>query len=201
MFELFIQNDCSLLEINPLVIDQNNDLIALDAKIVIDDNALFKHPELEEFKNPEEFSQDEIDAKNASLAFVSLDGKIGCMVNGAGLAMATMDLIKYYGEEPANFLDIGGSSNPKKVIDGLKILLRNKKVEAILLNIFGGITRCDDIATGLVEAEKEIKIKLPLVIRLIGTNDKEGMEILQNNGFSAFNDLAEAVKAVVGKVH
>ena len=200
MFDLFIQKDCSLVEINPLVLDKNGKIFALDAKIVIDDNSLYKHPDLEEFKNKEEYSQDEIDAKNASLAFVSLDGKIGCMVNGAGLAMATMDLIKYFGEEPANFLDIGGSSNPKKVVDGLKILLRNKKVKAILLNIFGGITRCDDIAKGLIEAEKQLEIGLPLVIRLIGTNDKEGIAILENNGFSAFSDLAEAVKAVVKRV-
>lgn len=197
MFNLFIENDCSLVEINPLVIDQNNQLIALDAKIVIDDNALFKHPDLEKLKNTEEYSPDELDAKNASLAFVSLDGNIGCMVNGAGLAMATMDLIKYFGEKPANFLDIGGSSNPQKVVDGLKILLRNKSIKAILINIFGGITRCDDIARGLVEAEKEFNINIPLVIRLIGTNDREGIEILKNNGFTAFSGLTEAVKAVV----
>ncbi len=201
MFNLFVENDCSLFEINPLAIDQNGGLTALDAKIVIDDNALFKHPGLEEMKNPEEYSQDEIDARKASLAFVSLDGRIGCMVNGAGLAMATMDLIKYFGGEPANFLDIGGSSNPGKVVDGLNILLRNKNIKAILLNIFGGITRCDDIAKGLVEAEKEFHIKLPLVIRLIGTNDMEGIAILKKNGFNAFSDLAEAVKSVVSKVH
>lgn len=200
MLRLYVEKDCSLVEINPLALDETGSLLALDAKIVIDDNALYKHPELEALKNSEEYSVDELDAKKANLAFVSLNGRIGCMVNGAGLAMATMDLIKYYGEEPANFLDIGGSSNPRKVVDGLKILKRNDKVKAILLNIFGGITRCDDIAKGLIEAEKEFHIGLPLVIRLIGTNDKEGLELLQNNGFTAFSSLPEAVKEVVEKV-
>jgi succinyl-CoA synthetase beta subunit len=197
MFALFIENDCSLVEINPLAQGANGDLCALDAKIVIDDNALYKHPDLEELKNPEEYSTDEIEARKAGLAFVSLDGKIGCMVNGAGLAMATMDLIKYFGGEPANFLDIGGSSNPQKVVDGLKILIKNRSINAILLNIFGGITRCDDIARGLIEAEHEFRIDMPLVIRLIGTNDAEGIEILRQNGFTAFSSLADAVRAAV----
>ncbi len=197
IFDLFIKNDCSLVEINPLVLDKKGSLIALDAKIVIDDNGLFKHPSLEELRNMEEYSRDELDAKAASLAFVSLEGNIGCMVNGAGLAMATMDLIKYFGGEPANFLDIGGSSDPQKVVHGLKILIRNKNLKAILINIFGGITRCDDIAKGLVEAEKEFSIELPLVIRLIGTNDREGIEILKTGGFTAFSSLTEAVKNVV----
>jgi succinyl-CoA synthetase beta subunit len=148
-------------------------------------------------RNIEEYGIDEIDAKKASLVFIGLDGDIGCMVNGAGLAMATMDLIKYYGGMPANFLDIGGSSNPKKVVEGLKILIRNKKIKAVLLNIFGGITRCDDIANGLVAAKKEVDLSLPLVIRLIGTNDKEGIGILKNNGFTVFSDLGDAVKEAV----
>ncbi len=197
MFVLFVENDCSLVEINPLAVGQGGDFMALDAKIVIDDNALFKHPELEKLKNQEEYSSDELDARKAGLAFVSLEGKIGCMVNGAGLAMATMDLIKYFGGEPANFLDIGGSSNPQKVVDGLKILIKNKNIRTILLNIFGGITRCDDIARGLVEAEHEFRIDIPLVIRLIGTNDSAGIEILRQNGFTAFSSLAEAVKTAV----
>jgi len=199
MFYLFIKNDCSLLEINPLVSDNDGNLIALDAKIVIDDNGLYKHPELDKYKNPEEYSPDEREARKSSLSFVSLDGDIGCMVNGAGLAMATMDLIKYAGGAPANFLDIGGSSNPQKVVDGLRILLRNKKIKAILLNIFGGITRCDDIAIGLIRAEEESTIPVPLVVRLIGTNDIEGIGMLQENGFNAFSDLMDAVKSVVDK--
>lgn len=201
LYALFLANDCSLVEINPLAVDSQNQLIALDAKMVIDDNALFKHPELEKLKNPEEYSQDEIDAKNAGLVFIGLDGAIGCMVNGAGLAMATMDIIKHYGQEPANFLDIGGSSNPQKVIDGLAILMRNKKVKAVLLNIFGGITRCDDIANGLIEAQKKLAINVPLVIRLIGTRDKEGLHILQSHGLSAFSSLPEAVKEVIRRIN
>lgn len=199
MYSLFMGKDCLLEEINPLALDADNELVALDAKITIDDNALYKHPELDGLRNEDEYGQDEIDAKKASLVFIGLDGDIGCMVNGAGLAMATMDLIKYYGGEPANFLDIGGSSNPEKVVNGLHILLRKKKIRSILLNIFGGITRCDDIALGLVRAQKESRINVPLVIRLIGTNDREGIELLQKNGFEAFANLSEAVKIAVYK--
>ncbi len=199
MYNAFTENDCSLLEINPLAVDAYGSLIAVDAKIVIDDNSLYKHPNLEAMKNDEEYSPDERRAHAAGLAFVSLDGNIGCMVNGAGLAMATMDLCRYFGGEPANFLDIGGSSNPQKVVDGLKILSGNKNVKAILINIFGGITRCDDIAMGLIEAEKEFRIEIPLVIRLIGTNDREGIEILKANGFTAFSNLTDSVKEVVKK--
>jgi succinyl-CoA synthetase beta subunit len=199
LYSLFIEFDCSLVEINPLAMDRAGNLVALDAKIVIDDNALYRHPELEALRNPEEYSADEIEARKASLAFVSLDGNIGCMVNGAGLAMATMDLIKHYGGAPANFLDIGGSSNPQKVVDGLSILRRNPGIKAILLNIFGGITRCDDIATGFLEAEKQFHIGVPIVIRLIGTNDTQGIRMLRENGFSAYSGLSDAVKAVVAE--
>ncbi len=199
MFGLLMKHDCSLVEINPLAMDDAGDIVALDAKITIDDNALYRHPELERYANPEEYSADEREARKASLSYVSLDGNIGCMVNGAGLAMATMDLIKHFGGAPANFLDIGGSSNPRKVVDGLAILRKNPSIKAILLNIFGGITRCDDIASGLIEAQREFRIDVPLVIRLIGTNDEKGIRMLVENGFTAFPKLTDAVKAAVEK--
>ncbi len=197
LYRLFTEKDCSLAEINPLALTDPGRIVAIDAKIVIDDNALVKHPELEELRNLQEYSQDEIDARNANLSFVSLEGTIGCMVNGAGLAMATMDLIKHFGEEPANFLDIGGSSNPQKVVDALAILLRNEKITAILMNIFGGITRCDDIARGIIMAKERIEIPVPFVIRLIGTNEEAGRSMLEEAGFHAYNDLTEAVKKVI----
>ena len=197
MVRLFQEKDCSLVEINPLAQTRGGDLIAVDAKIVIDDNALFRHPDIAALQNPEEYSRDEIDARKASLSFVSLDGTIGCMVNGAGLAMATMDLIKYYGAEPANFLDIGGSSNPQKVVDALTILLRNPKISAILMNVFGGITRCDDVARGVIMARDMIDINVPFVIRLIGTNGDLGRKMLEDEGFHAYNDLNEAVMKVI----
>jgi succinyl-CoA synthetase beta subunit len=200
LWKLFSEKDCSLAEINPLAVTEGGALVAVDAKVVIDDSALFKHPELEALRNSEEYSSDEIAARNAGLAFVGMDGNIGCMVNGAGLSMATMDLIKHFGAEPANFLDIGGSSNPDKVVVGLSILLCNPKVKAILVNIFGGITRCDDIANGLIKAREKIKIDVPMVIRLIGTNDVAAKAILLGAGIEAYNDLPEAIKKVVGYV-
>jgi succinyl-CoA synthetase beta subunit len=200
LWKLFSEKDCSLAEINPLAVTEGGALSAVDAKVVIDDSALFKHPELEALRNSEEYSADEMAARDAGLAFVGMDGNIGCMVNGAGLSMATMDLIKHFGAEPANFLDIGGSSNPEKVVVGLTILLRNPKVKAILVNIFGGITRCDDIANGLLKAREKIKIDVPMVIRLIGTNDEAARAILLGAGIEAYNDLPEAIKKVVGYV-
>jgi succinyl-CoA synthetase beta subunit len=200
LWKLFAEKDCSMAEINPLGVMEGGDLVAVDAKVVIDDNGLYKHPELEAFRNPEEYGADETAAREAGLIFVGMDGNIGCMVNGAGLSMATMDLIKHFGAEPANFLDIGGSSNPDKVVAGLSILLRNPKVEAILVNIFGGITRCDDIANGLLKARERIRIEVPMVIRLIGTNDEAAKAILQGAGIEAYNDLPEAIKKVVGYV-
>jgi succinyl-CoA synthetase beta subunit len=197
MYRLFREKDCSLVEVNPLVLTRSGRLMAIDAKIIIDDNALVKHPELEKLQNPEEHSRDEIDARSAGLSFVSLDGSIGCMVNGAGLAMATMDLIKHFGADPANFLDVGGSSNPQKVVDALTILMRNSKIKAILMNIFGGITRCDDIAKGILLARKSIDIRVPFVIRLIGTNDAPAREMLTREGLHAYDDLSEAVKKVI----
>lgn len=197
MYKLTIEKDCSLVEINPYALVDDDTLLALDAKVNFDDNALYKHADIEAMKNPEEYSQDEIDAKAANLSFVSMDGEIGCIVNGAGLAMATMDIIKLYGGTPANFLDVGGSSNPEKVLSALQIITRNPKVKAILINIFGGITRCDDIANGILMAMKQIDIKLPLVIRLIGTNEKEGRALLMDAGFEVAEELSAAVEKVV----
>jgi succinyl-CoA synthetase beta subunit len=198
LYRLFSEKDCSLVEINPLaLLADGRGLVAADAKIVIDDNALFRHPEREAMRNPDEESRDESDARKAGLSFVSMDGYIGCMVNGAGLAMATMDLIRNSGGEAANFLDVGGSSNPQKVVDAVDILLRNKKIRAILMNIFGGITRCDDIAKGVIMARDRIGIPVPFVIRLIGTNDVEAREMLAREGFQAHEDLTSAVRMAV----
>ncbi len=197
MYKLFIENDCSLVEINPFCLTKSGDCLALDGKVIFDDNALFKHPDKEELSNPEEYSSDEIKARESGLSFVSLDGDIGCIVNGAGLAMATLDIIKLFGGDPANFLDVGGSSNPNKVLKALEIILSNKKVKAILINIFGGITRCDDIAKGIIIASEQIEIKVPLVIRLIGTNDTQGRKLLKDKGFEVYEAMSEAVKKVV----
>lgn len=199
LLKIVMEKDCSLVEINPYARIDETTLMALDAKVNFDDNAVFKHPDVEDMRNPEELSADETAAKAAGLSFVSMDGYIGCMVNGAGLAMATMDIVKLYGGDPANFLDVGGSSNPQKVVDALKIITGNPKVKAILINIFGGITRCDDIANGILEAMKQIKIDIPMVIRLIGTNDKEGVAILNNAGFETFTALGAAVEHVVAE--
>ncbi|MFW5642646.1 MAG: ADP-forming succinate--CoA ligase subunit beta [Alkalispirochaeta sp.] len=197
LYNLFVEKDCSLVEINPYALVDETTLLALDAKVNFDDNALFKHDDVEAMKNSEEYSQDEIDAKEFGLSFVSMDGDIGCIVNGAGLAMATMDIVKLYGGNPANFLDVGGSSNPEKVLNAIRIILRNPKVRAILINIFGGITRCDDIAKGIIMATDQIDIKVPLVIRLVGTNQEEGRAMLEEKGFSVADDLSTAVQKVV----
>ncbi|MBT3272060.1 MAG: ADP-forming succinate--CoA ligase subunit beta [Spirochaetales bacterium] len=197
LYNLFLEKDCSLVEINPYARLDGDRLVALDAKVNFDDSALFKHEDVQALQNPEEYSADEIRANEVDLSFVSMDGDIGCIVNGAGLAMATMDLIKHFGGDPANFLDVGGSSNPEKVLNAFSIILNNSKVKAILINIFGGITRCDDIANGILLARKQIDIPVPVVIRLIGTNDKEGREILTDAGLSALENLTEAVRKVV----
>ena len=198
LYRLFRDKDCSLVEINPYALLQGGGarLVALDAKITFDDNALYKHADVEAMRLAEEYSADEIEARQAGLAFVSLDGDVGCIVNGAGLAMATMDLIKLSGGLPANFLDVGGSSNPEKVLTALRIILRNTRVRAILINIFGGITRCDDIAKGILMARRELGIAVPMVIRLIGTNEKEGRRMLTAEGIAALETLADAVQAV-----
>ena len=197
LFRLFVETDASLAEINPFALTPEGRLVAIDGKVNFDDNALFRHPDIEAMRNPEEESADETEAREKNLSFVSLDGEIGCVVNGAGLAMATLDLVKHYGGEPANFLDVGGSSNPQKVADALGIILRNPKVKAILINIFGGITRCDDIANGLLMAREQLDVNVPLVIRLVGTNQKEGRRILEGAGLKAGDDLDEAVKSVI----
>jgi succinyl-CoA synthetase beta subunit len=197
LYQLYMEKDCTLTEVNPYALLDDGNLMVLDAKVNFDDNAVFKHPDVEAMRNPEENSADELAAREAGLSFVSMDGHIGCIVNGAGLAMATMDIIKLFGGQPANFLDVGGSSNPAKVLNAIKIILNNPKVNAILLNIFGGITRCDDIANGLLMAMNQVKIEVPLVVRLIGTNDQEGRKILEGAGIQAMTDLNEAVKAVV----
>jgi succinyl-CoA synthetase beta subunit len=197
LYTLVQETDASLVEINPYALVDGNRLLALDAKINFDDNALYKHPEIDEMRNNEEYSEDEIEARSHGLSFVSMDGEIGCIVNGAGLAMATMDIIKLYGGDPANFLDVGGSSNPEKVLNALRIIMNNRKVKAILINIFGGITRCDDIANGILMAMKQIDIDVPMVVRLIGTNEEEGRRLLSEAGFEVAEQLGSAVEKVV----
>ncbi len=197
LYTAFMKNGCSLAEINPLVTTPAGDVVALDAKMVIDDNELDRHPELSALRDESAEEPSEVMARNANLTFIKLDGNVGCVVNGAGLAMATMDLVKYYGGEPANFLDIGGSSNPEKVVNALKIITSDPSVKAILFNIFGGITRTDDVANGIVTATKQNPLKVPLVIRLTGTNEEIAMKILGDNGFTASSDMDEAVKKAV----
>lgn len=179
LYKTFIETDASLVEINPLVVTGENELCALDGKMNFDDNALFRQPEILEMREITEEEKIEIEAKEGGMSFIKLDGSIGCIVNGAGLAMATMDMIKLYGGEPANFLDIGGSSNPQKVVDAVRLILSDKKVKVLMINIFGGITRCDDVARGLITALEQVDVKIPIVVRLAGTNSEEGLKILQ----------------------
>ena len=197
LYTAFMKNGCSLAEINPLVTTPASDVLALDAKMVIDDNELDRHPDIAALRDESAEAPSEVQARNANLTFIKLDGNVGCVVNGAGLAMATMDLVKYYGGEPANFLDIGGSSNPEKVVNALKIITADPSVKAILFNIFGGITRTDDVANGIVTATKQNPLTVPIVIRLTGTNEEIAMKILKDNGFSASSDMDEAVKQAV----
>lgn len=197
LYKLFVEKGCSLVEINPYAAVKGGKLLALDAKINFDDNAVPFHPEVAQYRNLEEFSENELKAGKAGLHFISLDGDIGCVVNGAGLAMATMDMIKLYGSKPANFLDVGGSSSPEKVLAALKVIINIPGVAGILFNIFGGITRCDDIAKGILMAKEQIDIPIPIVIRLIGTNDTEGRKMLKDAGISAMENLDEAVKEIV----
>jgi len=197
LYQAFMRNDASLAEINPLVVTPSGEVLALDAKISVDDNALDRHPELAALRDETAEAPSEVQARNANLTFIKLEGDVGCVVNGAGLAMATMDLVKYYGGEPANFLDIGGSSNPEKVVNALRIITADPSVKVILFNIFGGITRTDDVANGIVTATKANPLKIPIVIRLTGTNEEIAMKILQENGFSASSDMDEAVEKAV----
>jgi succinyl-CoA synthetase beta subunit len=197
LYAAFMKNGCSLAEINPLVVTPKDEVIALDAKMVIDDNELDRHPELETLRDATAEDPSEVQARAASLTFIKLEGNVGCCVNGAGLAMATMDLVKFYGGAPANFLDIGGSSNPEKVVAALKIITSDPNVRAILFNIFGGITRTDDVANGIVTATQQNPLKVPIVIRLTGTNEEIAVKILKANGFSAMTDMDEAVQKAV----
>jgi len=199
IYKLFIKTDANLIEINPLILTKEKNILCLDAKINFDDNALFRHPELLELRDFNEEDPTEIEAKKYDLSYIKLNGNIGCMVNGAGLAMATMDIIKLFGEEPANFLDVGGGASKEKVSAAFKIILSDKNVKGILINIFGGIMRCDVLAEGVVEAAKEIKIKVPLVVRLAGTNFQEGKKILNNSGIKIIsaNNLGDAAKKIV----
>jgi len=197
LYKLYVDSDSSLAEINPLVLTPDKQVLAIDGKMNFDDNALFRQKEILSMREVTEDEQKEIDANEKGLSYVKLDGNIGCMVNGAGLAMATMDMIKLYGGEPANFLDIGGSSNPQKVVDAMSILLSDKNVTAVMINIFGGITRCDDVARGLVTALTEIKTDMPIVIRLSGTNAKEGLEIINDFGLPTVATMSEAAEKAI----
>ncbi|HEY8832861.1 MAG TPA: ADP-forming succinate--CoA ligase subunit beta [Gemmatimonadaceae bacterium] len=197
LYNAFSENGGSLAEINPLVTTPTGDVVALDAKMVIDDNELDRRPDIAALRDESAEDPAEVEARKANLTFIKLDGNVGCVVNGAGLAMATMDLVKYYGGDPANFLDIGGSSNPEKVVAALKIITSDPNVKAILFNIFGGITRTDDVANGIVTAIKQNPLKVPLVIRLTGTNEEIAVKILKENGLSAMTDMDEAVKKAV----
>lgn len=191
MAKLFVEKDCSLVEINPLIVDDKGAVIALDAKVLVDDNALFRHPDLIEMRDMDSEDVDELKAKEEGLSFIRLDGTIGCMVNGAGLAMATMDTIKHFGGAPANFLDVGGSSNPKKVVAAFQLILKDPDVKVILINIFGGITRCDDIARGILESLNGFSVNVPLVVRLIGTNEAEGRKLLEGTKLITATTLEE----------
>ena len=197
LYKVFIDTDASLVEINPLVITADGNLLALDGKMNFDDNALYRQPAILALNEPSEDELKEITAKDKGLSYIRLDGSIGCMVNGAGLAMATMDMIKLYGGEPANFLDIGGSSNPQKVIEAMNLILSDSNVKVIMINIFGGITRCDDVAKGLIAALEQIKIKIPIVIRLSGTNSKEGLEILRNANLPTVETMSQAAEKAI----
>ncbi|MFZ5430911.1 MAG: ADP-forming succinate--CoA ligase subunit beta [Bacteroidota bacterium] len=197
LYKLYQDTDSTLAEINPLVITTQNEIKAIDGKMNFDDNAIYRQPDILAMRDVTEDEQKEIDANEKGLSYIKLDGTIGCMVNGAGLAMATMDMIKLYGGEPANFLDIGGSSNPQKVVDAMNILLGDKNVKAVMINIFGGITRCDDVARGLISALEQIKTKIPIVVRLSGTNAKEGLELLKATGLPTVSTMSEAaLKAI-----
>jgi succinyl-CoA synthetase beta subunit len=197
LYKLFVANDASLAEINPLVLTREGEIMAIDAKMTFDDNALYRHPKTAALNEPSEEEKKEQSAKSKGFSYVHLGGDIGCMVNGAGLAMATMDMIKLYGGNPANFLDIGGSSNPTKVIEAMKLLLGDKNVKVVLINIFGGITRCDDVAQGLLEAFRQIRTEVPIVIRLTGTNEKEGRALLQGTHFHVAETMGDATQMAV----
>ncbi|MEZ4588548.1 MAG: ADP-forming succinate--CoA ligase subunit beta [Gemmatimonadales bacterium] len=197
LYQVFVANGASLAEINPLATTPDGTVLALDAKVVLDDNELERRPDLAALRDSSAEEPSEVEAREAGLTFIKLDGNVGCVVNGAGLAMATMDLVKYYGGEPANFLDIGGSSNPEKVVNALRIITRDPSVKVILFNIFGGITRTDDVANGIVAATKAFEVPVPIVIRLTGTNEDVALQILEGVGMRAQKDMDDAVKQAV----
>jgi succinyl-CoA synthetase beta subunit len=199
IYKMFISTDANMVEVNPLILTKEEKIVCLDAKINFDDNALFKHPDIVELRDLNEEDPIEIEASKYGLSYIKLDGTIGCMVNGAGLAMATMDIIKLYGKEPANFLDVGGGASKEKVSAALKIILSEKNIEGVLINIFGGIMRCDVLAQGVVDAAKEINIKIPIVVRLAGTNFEEGKKILDNSSLKLISaeNLEDAAKKIV----
>ncbi len=199
LYKILIQKDCSLIEINPLIITKKNKIICLDAKMNFDDNAIYRRPEISKLRDLNEEEPAEIEASKYDLAYIKLNGTIGCMVNGAGLAMATMDIIKLYGKEPANFLDVGGGASKEKVTAAFKLILADKNVKGILINIFGGIMRCDVLAQGVVDAAKQVKLSIPLVVRLAGTNFQEGKDILDKSNLKILSasDLNDAAKKIV----
>jgi len=197
LWEAYVENDATLAEINPLVVTADQKLLAVDGKMVIDDNALFRHPDLEELRDLDLEADSEIEARKHGLSYIKLDGDIGCMVNGAGLAMTTMDIIKLFGGEPANFLDIGGGASAEKVTAALNIILTDQNVKAVLFNIFGGITRCDLVARGILDALQEVDTDVPMIVRLVGTNAREGRELLKKADMKTADTLAEAAKMAV----
>ena len=197
LYEAYVDSDASLAEINPLIVGADGSLLAVDGKIVLDDNALYRHPDLAEMRDTDEEAPAETRARRAGLSYVKLDGEIGCMVNGAGLAMATMDMVKLFGGEPANFLDIGGGAQAEKVATAMEIILDDPNVKAVLINIFGGITRADEVARGVVAALEEVKPQVPFVVRLVGTNEEEGRAILAEANMTTAESLAEAAKLAV----
>jgi succinyl-CoA synthetase beta subunit len=197
LWRVYMECDATLAEINPLVITKEKTLLALDGKMLLDDNALFRHPDLAEMRDIDEEAPAETEARKYGLSFIKLDGQIGCMVNGAGLAMTTMDIVKLFGGEPANFLDIGGGAGADKVAAALRIILSDKNVKVILFNIFGGITRCDEVAKGILTALKEVKPKIPMVVRLVGTNAEEGRKLLADAKMITADTLADAAKKAV----
>ncbi|MEP6586690.1 MAG: ADP-forming succinate--CoA ligase subunit beta, partial [Candidatus Udaeobacter sp.] len=200
LYRTFIAYDCSMVEVNPLVVTNKGEVLALDAKFNFDDNALYRHPEIAAMRDIAEEDPREVEASKHGLNYIGLDGNIACLVNGAGLAMATMDIIKFYGGEPANFLDVGGGATEEQVTEAFKILIADKKVKAILVNIFGGIMKCDVIAQGIIDAAKTVKLSVPLVVRLEGTNVERGKQLLKESGLAliAADDLADAAQKVVG---
>ena len=202
LYSAFVEKDCSLAEINPLVTTEDGRVMALDAKLNFDSNALYRHPDIRELRDLDEEDPREVEASKYDLSYIALDGNIGCMVNGAGLAMATMDIIKHYGGEPANFLDVGGGATAEKVTEAFKIILSDENVKGILVNIFGGIMKCDVIATGVVEAAKQVGLDRPLVVRLEGTNVELGKKILEESGLKiiAADSMADAAQKIVSLV-